>query len=112
MITSKFSNDLSLSLSQLQQDKEMQVIVEVNNSAVAPAASGLSRQEKMKQMQEQFSTAIQPITSLLEQKGGKIIEQAWISGSLHIQAPVSTIESLSDLQEVTIIDTPRAIQPE
>lgn len=110
MIDSKFTNDLSIRLLQSQQDKEVQVIVELSSGTPAVAADGLSRQEKIKNLQDVFNTAIKPITSLLQQKGGKILEQAWISGSLHIQAPVSAIESLSDLEEVATIDTPRSIQ--
>ncbi len=87
-------------------DEMLEVIVEVKPTVVPQS---LPRQEKIARMRDAFENGIVELEEQIGRFGGRVLERAWINGTLKAIIPARTIERIADLEGVDVLDVPRTL---
>ena len=109
MAIGKISADLTHQIQNVSGTKSVQVIVALDPKPVAAGRNSGTRAQKINKLKAHFQTGFDKVTELLSKNGGKVIDGAWINQTIRAEVPVSVLDSLSNLQEVSAIDAPRQL---
>jgi hypothetical protein len=107
MITNKFSKSIQQYLERTKSST-VEVIVELQHTSYP--SSSLSKQERIKSIKQSFNTDLEIISNVLQDKGGKIIDSAWINKTVKLMIPVNGLTDLANIKSVEIIDLPQQLK--
>ncbi len=114
MATSKFSKALQQYLEKTQQLEStlpvaIEVVVELKSSPVNRSGT-FSKQEKIKMIKRSFTEDLDSINHVMQDKGVKIIDTAWINKTIKMKVPLASLDELSNINSVENIDLPQQLK--
>lgn len=109
MTTDKISADLTSQIRNVSGMKRVQVIVALDPEPLEAGRNSETRAQKINKLKAHFQMGFDKVNDVLNRNGGKVIDGAWINHTIHAEVPLSALDTLSDLQEVTAIEEPRRL---
>ena len=111
MNAAKMTPDLKSQLTQTDAAEVLEVVLELHSQSQEGTAAR-SRGEAIALRKEAFGHDVVPVEETVNEVGGEVVGNAWINQTVRARVPVHGLERLSELDEVAVLDVPRALQAE
>ncbi len=91
-------------------DVNVELVVELKPAEPSHVGAS-SREERIARLREAFEREAAPVEAAIRSAGGKVLERAWLNQTVRARVPRTAVEVLAALDEVFLLDLPRALQP-
>jgi hypothetical protein len=89
-------------------DGDVELIVELQ--PIPPSQiDAASREDYIATLRDAFEREAAPVQAAIQAAGGEVLGGAWLNQTLRARMPAEKVQSLADLDEVALLDLPRAL---
>jgi SMC interacting uncharacterized protein involved in chromosome segregation len=110
MNTNKVSEELLKTLRNSKSNEPLEVVVELDS--IPTVNRNLDRSIRVEKLKESFSGAAGQIKAVINELGGKVIQEAWINQTLYARMPSRGVDPLSEVEGVKKVSLPHHLSPE